>query len=216
VPDVQAIADHLGVQRFHTMGWSGGGPHALATAALLPDRVISAGTVAGAAPHDAEGLDWSEGMGEENIEEMGLAEQGAEAVRPWLENQAEEIVRSSPEELHRILGDLVSEVDRATLSGDFAEHSYASWRAALRNGVWGWLDDDLAFVRPWGFELDSIRVPVSVWHGGQDRFVPMTHGRWLAEHVSGARAHLLEAEGHLSLAVGHHGDVLDDLVAAAR
>jgi pimeloyl-ACP methyl ester carboxylesterase len=193
----------------------GGGPHVLATAALLPERVISAATVAGAAPHDADGLDWGEGMGDENIEEMGLAGQGADVLAPWLERQADELRETTPEDLHRILGDLVSDVDRATLTGAYAEHSCASLRGSLSNGIWGWLDDDLALVRSWGFDLDSIHVPVTIWHGAQDRFVPISHGRWLADHLPGARGRLLEHEGHLSLGVGHHGDVLDDLIATA-
>ena len=209
--DVVAIADALGIERFHVVGWSGGGPHALACAALLPGRVVSAATVAGAAPHDAEGLDWSAGMGDENIEELGYAERGANALRPWLEGQAEEIRAASPDDLLRILGDLVSEPDRAALTGDYAKHSLASTQASVSTGVFGWLDDDLAFVRPWGFSLDSISVPVSIWQGREDRFVPITHGEWLADHVPGARSHLLENEGHISLSRHCYGGVLDEL-----
>jgi pimeloyl-ACP methyl ester carboxylesterase len=209
--DVVAVADALGIERFYVVGWSGGGPHALACAALLPDRVIAAATVAGAAPHDAEELDWSVGMGDENIEELGYAERGADALRPWLEEQAEEIRAASPDDLLRILGDLVSEPDREALTGDYAEHSLASTQGAVSTGVFGWLDDDLAFVRPWGFSVDSISVPVSIWQGREDRFVPITHGEWLADHVPGARSHLLENEGHISLSRHRYGDVLDEL-----
>jgi pimeloyl-ACP methyl ester carboxylesterase len=81
--DGAAIADGLGIDRFHVVGWSGGGPHTLACAALLSDRVISAATVARAAPHDGDGLDWSAGMGEENLEELGLAERGADELMPF-------------------------------------------------------------------------------------------------------------------------------------
>jgi pimeloyl-ACP methyl ester carboxylesterase len=212
--DVEAIADHLEVERFHTVGSSGGGPHALACAALLPGRVLSTATVGGCAPYDAEGLDWLAGMGAENIEETGLAAQGPDALRPWLEREAEEMLQSSPEELHEILGDLVSDVDRGALTGSFSQHLYSSMCDSFRRGVWGWLDDDLAFVGSWAFELDAIQVPVAVWHGAQDRFVPLAHGEWLAEHVPGARARLLAEHGHLSLAVAHYGDVLDDMLSA--
>jgi pimeloyl-ACP methyl ester carboxylesterase len=213
--DVVEIADALGIERFYVVGWSGGGPHALACAALLPDRVISAATVVGTAPHDAEGLDWAAGMGAENIEEIGLAERGADALRPWMEDQAEEIRESTPDDLLRILGDLVSEPDRAALTADYARQSHASLQASIGSGIFGWLDDDLALVRPWGFALDSIRVPVSIWQGRQDRFVPISHGEWLAENVPGARSHLLENEGHISLSRHRYGDVLDELIAAA-
>jgi len=212
--DVEAIADALGIDRFHAVGWSGGGPHALACAALLPDRTIAAATVAGAAPHDGEGLDWTAGMGDENIEEIALAEEGADALRPWMEDQAEEIRASTPADLLRILGDLISEPDRAALTDEYAERSHASLQASISNGIFGWLDDDLALVRPWGFSLDSIRVPVSVWQGREDRFVPLSHGEWLAEHVSGARSHLLPGEGHISLSRHRYGDVLDELLEA--
>lgn len=210
--DVRAIADALGIARFWVLGWSGGGPHCLACAALLPDRVISAATVAGAAPHDVEGLDWSEGMGDENIEEMGLAEQGADALVPFLEQQAEEIRSATVEDLLRILGDLVSEPDRKALTGDYAEFSLVSLKAALSNGVYGWLDDDLAFVSPWGFSVESIQVPVSIWQGREDRFVPLSHGEWLSANVPGARSHLLDGEGHISLSRHRYGDVLDELI----
>ncbi len=211
--DVRAIADALAIERFHVLGWSGGGPHCLACAALLPDRVISAATIAGAAPHDGEGLDWRAGMGAENVEEMSLAEQGPQALEPFLEREADEIRSSTVDDLLRILGDLVSDPDREALTGEYAEHSLASLNAAVRDGVHGWLDDDLAFVRPWGFSLDSIRVPVSIWHGREDRFVPVSHGEWLAANVPGARAHLLAGEGHISLSRRRYGDVLDELIA---
>lgn len=213
--DVEAIANALGIERFHTVGWSGGGPHTLACAALLPDRVIAAATVAGAAPHDVEGLDWRDGMGKENIEEIGLAERGPDALRPFLEREAEEMRESTPDDLLAILGDLVSEPDRAALTGDYAVESLASLLGSVSMGIWGWLDDDLAFVRSWGFSLDEIRVPVSVWHGREDRFVPLAHGEWLAAHVPGSEGHMLEGEGHISLSRHRYGDVLDELLAAA-
>jgi pimeloyl-ACP methyl ester carboxylesterase len=212
--DVEAIADALGIDRFHTVGWSGGGPHALACAALLPDRVIAAATVAGAAPHDVEGLDWREGMGAENIEEIGLAEQGADALTPFLEHEAEEMREATPDDLLAVLGDLVSEPDRVALTGEYAEESLASLLGAVSMGIWGWLDDDLAFVRSWGFELERISVPVSIWHGREDRFVPLAHGEWLAAHVPGARSHMAEGEGHISLSRQRYGDVLDELLGS--
>lgn len=86
-------------------------------------------------------------------------------------------------------------------------------REAVRNGIWGWLDDDMAFVHDWGFDLGSIEVPVAIWQGDDDRFVPFSHGVWLAENVSGAMACLKPGEGHLSLAVGAYGQILDELTA---
>jgi pimeloyl-ACP methyl ester carboxylesterase len=211
--DTAAIADHLGADRFYTLGGSGGGPHALACAALLPERVISAASIAGAVPREAEGIDWYAGMGDENIEEFGLAEQGAAALRPWLEQQADKMLDARADQVADALGDLVSAVDRAALDGDLAEYFISSFADAVKRGVCGWLDDDLAFVRPWGFELSAIEVPVTVWHGAHDRFVPFDHGRWLAAHVAGARPRLLADHGHLSLSITHYGDILDALAA---
>jgi pimeloyl-ACP methyl ester carboxylesterase len=85
-------------------------------------------------------------------------------------------------------------------------------RRALSAGVAGWRDDDLAFVKPWGFDLEEIVVPVSIWQGAHDRMVPFAHGEWLAAHVPGARAHLHDDEGHLSL-IQQLPRILDDLVS---
>ena len=89
-------------------------------------------------------------------------------------------------------------------------------REALRESYWGWFDDDMAFIRPWGFELTSIRAPVHVWQGRHDRMVPYAHGQWLASHIPTAIPHLFDDEGHLSLAVTRFGDILDALVASGR
>jgi pimeloyl-ACP methyl ester carboxylesterase len=215
VRDVETIADELGIERFLTVGWSGGGPHALACAALLPERTIAAATMASVAPYDAAGLDWLAGMGDENIEEFGAVQAGEDRLSSYLEAERAEILASTADDIQAALGDLLSEVDRAVLSGEFAEYLHAGTQAALEHGVWGWVDDDLAFVADWGFDLGAISPPVTIWQGEQDRFVPFEHGRWLAEHVSGATARLPAEHGHLSLAVGSYGQVLDELIAAA-
>jgi pimeloyl-ACP methyl ester carboxylesterase len=216
IPDVVAVADALGADRFHVIGWSGGGPHALATAALLPERVLSAATIGGVAPADAEGLDWTAGMGEENVAEFEAAESGGDDLRAFLQEMGAGLGHVSGPELHAELGGLVSEVDREALTGEFAEHMAATVRDALSTGIWGWFDDDLAFVRDWGFDLRSIERPVAIWQGGQDRFVPFAHGEWLAKHVNRAEAHLLPDEGHLSLGVPGYAAVLAALIAAAE
>ena len=212
--DVAAIADELGIERFLTVGWSGGGPHALACAALLPERTLAAATLAGAAPINAPGLDWLAGMGEENIEEFGAARAGEAELSSYLRAERSQMLDSSVEDLHATLGDLLSDVDREVLSGDFAEYLHRGTRAALEQGIWGWLDDDLAFLQDWGFDLAGISRPVAIWQGEQDRFVPFGHGRWLAEHVAGASAQLPAEHGHLSLAIGSYGRLLDELIAA--
>lgn len=213
VVDVVAVADHLGIERFFTVGWSGGGPHALACAALLGERIIAAATLASVAPRRAAGLDWLAGTGDENLEEFAAADAGPEQLARYLEQHAPEFQRATGPDLHAALGDLLSAVDIGVLTGEFADYLARAARAGLERGYWGWFDDDMAFAAPWGFELGAIARPVTIWHGGQDRFVPFAHGEWLAAHVAGVRAQLHPDHGHLSLVLGSYGDVLDDLLA---
>lgn len=212
--DVAAVADAFGAERFYTVGWSGGGPHALACAALLGDRVRGAATIASIAPWGAEGLDWLDGMGDENREEFGAVLGGEARLRAWMEANAPAFARITPEQAHVSMGDLVSDVDRDALTGEFARYFAALVGAGLIQGFWGWFDDDLAFVEQWGFDLAGITAPVMIWQGGQDRFVPPAHGRWLADHVSGAQAELRDEQGHLSLGISEYGSILDGLLAA--
>ena len=127
------------------------------------------------------------------------------------EEQAESMAGVSAEEIVTVLGDVVSEVDRRALSGALGEFIVRETAHALSAGVWGWFDDDRAILGDWGFDLDEVRAPLSLWHGGQDRFVPIAHGEWLAAHV-GVDAHLLPEHGHLSLALSSYGEILDRLL----
>jgi pimeloyl-ACP methyl ester carboxylesterase len=214
VADVAAILDAVGVERFYSIGQSGGGPHSLACAALLPDRVWSAATTAGAAPHDGEGLDWTAGMAKENVEEFAAAEAGDAELEEFLEREAERFGGVTADDLLEAFGDLVSEPDKEVLTGPFADHTAWGLKEALRSGIWGWFDDDKEFFTSWGFDVGAIDVPVTIWQGEADRMVPFGHGKWLAEHVSGANSRLLPGEGHLSLVIGAYGEVLDDLIAS--
>jgi pimeloyl-ACP methyl ester carboxylesterase len=211
--DTAAILAHLSADRCYTVGASGGGPHALACAALLADRVLACATVAGVGPFGAEGLDFLQGMGRENHEEFGAALAGPAELQAYLEREAASLAEITGQRVATAFGDLVSAVDVAALTGDFAAFVAASFRRALANGIWGWFDDDVVFTRPWGFELASINVPVVVWQGGQDRMVPFAHGQWLAAHLPSARAMLLLAEGHLSIKVAKFGEIVGELLA---
>ena len=216
VADTVTVLDHLGATEFVTMGHSGGGPHALACAALLPDRCLAAASVAGVAPWDADGLDVLAGMGPENIEEFDLAMKGADALTQFLEPLGEELRSIAPDEVVAAFGGLVPEVDQLVLTGAVAAYYADGFHKALENGIGGWRDDDLAFVRPWGFDLTDITVPVSIWQGAQDLMVPFAHGRWLAAHVPGATVHLFDEHGHLSLTENHVPAILADLAGTAR
>jgi pimeloyl-ACP methyl ester carboxylesterase len=209
--DLEAILDALGADRCLALGWSGGGPHALACAALLPERCMAAATMGGVAPYGSAGLDWLAGMGPENIDEFGAALEGEPTLTAFLEKAAAELRGVTGEELVAALGGLASDVDKSALTGEFAGTLAETFRRAVSTGIAGWRDDDLAFVRPWGFDLENVRVPVAVWQGAQDRMVPFDHGRWLAAKIPGAVSHLLDGDGHLSL-VNHLDRILEDLV----
>jgi pimeloyl-ACP methyl ester carboxylesterase len=215
--DVAAVLDELGAPRFVTVGWSGGGPHALACAARLPGRCLAAATMAGVAPFTAEGLDWLAGMGTENVTEFGAAVAGEDQLTDYLEGEAADLATITGPKVADGLGDLVSAADRAAATGGFADYLAASFRASVRTGIAGWRDDDLAFVSDWGFTMADVGAgaPVAIWQGDQDMMVPWAHGSWLAAHIPGAAAHLLPGEGHLTLGVTSFGAILDDLLALA-
>lgn len=212
--DTAAVLAAVGAERCLIAGWSGGGPHALACAARL-DAVAAVLVIAGVAPYGAEGLDWMAGMGEDNIIEFSAALRGEDELRPYLLRGREHLKDIAAADVAASLETLLPDVDRAVLTGEFAEDTAASFREAVRTGVEGWLDDDLAFASPWGFGLEEISVPTMIWQGTADLMVPFSHGRWLASRLPGASAHLEEGEGHLSVGLGALDRMLDELLGAA-
>jgi pimeloyl-ACP methyl ester carboxylesterase len=198
-PDIAALLSALGIDDFVTLGWSGGGPHALACAALLPDRCRGAVSMAGVAPYGVPGLDWLAGMGEENVAEFGAALAGPSQLSEFMTAAEPAFAHVTPETVISAFGDLISDVDKKALEGPMAAFLAESARHALSTGIAGWRDDDLAFTADWGFDPAAITVPVSIWQGDQDRMVPFTHGQWLSAHIPGADSHLVPGEGHLSL-----------------
>jgi pimeloyl-ACP methyl ester carboxylesterase len=199
--DVEAIADALGLERFATWGISGGGPHALACAALSGDRLAAVASLAAVAPYDADGLDWLAGMGESNIVEFGTVQEGEPALRAFIEHEAGKMRGADPAGLVEVFETLLGPADRAVLNEEFANELLQGIAHGLTDGVDGWLDDDFAFFRPWGFDVSAIDRPVLLLHGTDDRFVPLAHGRWLADRVPGVEARLTgEEDGHLTLA----------------
>ncbi|HET8529373.1 MAG TPA: alpha/beta fold hydrolase [Gaiellaceae bacterium] len=214
--DVEDVLDALGVERFVSLGGSGGGPHSLALGALLPGRCLAVAAIASPTPWEAEGIDQLAGMGEQNVEEFGAALAGREALEAYLEPAAAELRAATAEEIRDVMSTLLPPVDREVLTGERAEHAKANLDRALAGGVAGWRDDDLAFVKPWGFSLDDVRVPSLLWQGVQDLMVPVAHGRWLAERIPGVEAHVSEPDGHLSIAVGRLGEIYDWLRAHAQ
>lgn len=197
--DVEAIADQLGWDRFGIWGGSGGGPHALACAALLPARVTRCACVVSPAPYGVEDLDYFDGMPLGNVKEFSLALEGEHAYRPLVEQMAEEMVESVRAGVVSIGEDFpLSDADKAALAGRLSEPGYLERTiAANLDGIDGWIDDSIALVRPWGFDLASINVPVSVWSAGDDdSLCPPAHSEWLAAHIPGAEFILLP-HGHI-------------------
>ena len=199
VADVVAIADDLGIETFATWGISGGGPHALACAALLPDRVVACSSLASVAPYGAENLDFMAGMGEGNIAEFAASLEGEDTLRPMLEDERQGMAGVSPEDVRTAMSTVLSDLDMASFSGPHADYLTAAMNEGLSAGVDGWLDDDLAFVKDWGFDVTDIKVPVLLWQGREDRMVPFEHGEWLARQIPDVEARLRENEGHLTL-----------------
>jgi pimeloyl-ACP methyl ester carboxylesterase len=182
--DVAAVADAAGLDRFAVMGHSGGGPHALACGALLPDRVVAVVSVSGLAPYGADGLDWFAGM----------SDSGAASLRAALEGRAamEKFVASAGDTM------VFTEADHAALAGEWAWFSDVV-NPAIAPGPGALIDDDLAYVAPWGFDPAQVTAPVLLVHGEQDRSVPCAHSRWLAGRCPAAELWLCPADGHISV-----------------
>ena len=195
--DVVAIADALGLDRLAMMGASGGGPHALAPAALAPERVAGAVTLGGPAPF-TEQFDWFAGMAAPAA--LRAAREGRVARAAFAEHD-----EFDPEQFVA--------ADYAALEGDWASLG-ADVARSEAFGPGGFVDDDVALAAPWGFELGDVRAPVLVVQGGEDRVIPPSHGEWLARRIPGADLWLRPADGHISV-LDAVPDALDWLLAHA-
>ena len=198
VDDVERVVDDLDWDSFATWGGSGGGPHALACAALLQGRVTRCASVVGPAPFDAEGLDWFADMSQGNIEEFRAAAAGEHAYRPVVERLAAEAVEAVETGQVPVSADHdLADADIAALRNRMAEPGYAyRMRQIYVGGVDGWIDDCIAMTRPWGFDPAAIRVPTSVWFGREDVLSPRAHSDWLVGRIPGAEPRSM-TEGHL-------------------
>jgi pimeloyl-ACP methyl ester carboxylesterase len=200
--DVEALADELGLEQFAVTGASGGGAHALACAALLPDRVVRAACVVGVAPLGDPGLghdDWLAGMDPENVKEFGWVQAGEDVLLRELEAEHAKIAARVADDPSAVLGDFdLSEADRKELMRkERVQVIRESWAEHSVRGVGGWADDDLAHMRPWGFDVRELTVPVLIRYGATDVLVPPAHGEWLAAHVPGSVVKVDGVAGHL-------------------
>jgi pimeloyl-ACP methyl ester carboxylesterase len=183
--DVSAIADALSLGRFAVIGHSGGGMHALACGALLAEQVQAVACISGLAPVDAQGLDWFAGMASSAAAELRAAVEGRAVLENYLASS----------EFHP---EMFTPADLAALEGTW------SWLwniagQALEGGTDGMVDDDLAYVTPWGFDPAQVAAPVLFLHGGEDRIAPRSHGEWLARRCRSAELRISSEDGHVSV-----------------
>jgi pimeloyl-ACP methyl ester carboxylesterase len=213
--DVRTICAALGIDRLVTWGISGGGPHVLATAALLPDLVAAAASLASPAPFGAAGLEWYEGMGQENAGDFRLLLTDETASRAKHERERAEALAASADTLAATMPTLLTPTDAAAFTGELARYLFWSGQEGLAPGAEGWFEDAWALCHPWGFDPAAISAPLLVMHGREDLFVPFGHGQWLAASIPGAEGRLLDHDGHLTLLQNRAGEVHAWLAAHA-
>ena len=206
IEDQTELLDHLQIKKFVSIGWSGGGPHALGM--TRHPACVGAITLAGVGEWGAADLDFLEGMGPENHEEFGAALAGEKGLELWMEKNARAFAAVTGAELIEALGGLIGEADKRALVPEVAERDAASFRRALSEGFYGWLDDDLAFVQKFGFALEQINKPVLVWQGDDDFMVPRAHSEWLAKHIPTAKLNFVAGHGHISLMEKYRSEIM--------
>jgi pimeloyl-ACP methyl ester carboxylesterase len=189
--DVRAICAALGIERLVTWGLSGGGPHVLACAALLPDLVVAAASLCSPAPYDARGLDWLAGMGPGAEEDVRVMFGDRDVARATFTEEREQLLATSPAELAREWQKTSPDADLAFLTDEAI-----CVQQALSAGIEGFHGDNWAQLIPWGFDVAEISVPVLLLHGRRDESVPVGHGQWLAARIPGVEARFYDNEGH--------------------
>jgi len=213
--DVRVIADSLNLCEFGVVGRSGGGPHALACAARLADRVRCAAVLVGLAPSDAAGLDWFSGMAESNVREYTGADKDRAKVEARLIDTAARIQADPESLLHDLSPELAPPDHRVVNDVAIRRQLTETYAEAMRVSAGGWIDDVIALRRPWGFDLSMIKSPVLLWHGAEDVFAPVEHTHWLAKQIEGATVDVQSGTAHFG-AVEILPSVLAWMKAAAR
>ena len=203
----QQILDHFGIESFVSIGWSGGGPHSLNL--TRESRCKAAFTLAGVGEYGREDLDFLADMGPENHEEFGAALQGEAEIREWMRVNGPALQEVSGSDFISAMGGLLGEADKAALTQEVADASAGTFRSALAKGFDGWIDDDLAFIQPFGFELEKINKPVVLWQGNDDFMVPQAHSEWLHKHIPTSTLNFVPGHGHISLIEKYRQNILD-------
>jgi pimeloyl-ACP methyl ester carboxylesterase len=196
--DVKAIAQELGLDVFAVLGRSGGGPHALACAALLPTRVIRTAVLVSVADATATDLNWFDGMGDANAQDFTTADRDPVLLAVRLRVRADETARNPESLVHHLESHMATHDRRVVRDAVIRRQLLSTYREGLRRGPTGWLDDVFAMRRPWGFSLGAIAGPVRLWHGEDDTFSPVGHTHWLARHIPNAEVEVQAGAAHFS------------------
>ncbi|MCL6734270.1 alpha/beta fold hydrolase [Streptomyces neyagawaensis] len=194
--DVRHIADALGIGRFAVVGRSGGAPHALACAALLPDRTTRAAALVSLAPRDAPGLHWFDGMTESNVREYVNAAIGRSRVTATLGRRSRSILADPAASVAEMAGGLPESDRWIVADAGIQDMLVRNFAEGLRSSPDGWVDDVMAFSTGWGFDLGRINTPVKLWHGEDDIFAPVEHTRWLGRHIPDAEVEVERGAAH--------------------
>ena len=212
--DVQAIADAYNLRKFAVVGRSGGGPHALACAALLPERTTRAAVLVSIAPRGADGLDWFDGMAQSNVIAFTAASNGYAGIAAHTKPVADAIRANPASLIARLYTELPDPDKRVVADRGIRSMLVEAYAEAMRTSDYGWIDDALAFCSPWGFDPATVTVPVLLWHGANDVFSPASHARWLADRIPSATVVVQAGAAHFGAL-----DVLPDILrwlSAAR
>jgi pimeloyl-ACP methyl ester carboxylesterase len=205
--DVQTIAEAYGLRKFAVVGRSGGGPHALACAALLSERTTKAAVLVSLAPRSADGLDWLEGMARSNVLEFTAASNGYAGIAAHTKAVADAIRADPTSLIASIQAELPDQDKRVVADRGIRSMLVETFTEAMRTSDYGWIDDALAFCSPWGFDPASVTIPVLLWHGANDVFSPASHARWLADRIPNATVIVQAGAAHFGAL-----DVLPDIL----
>ena len=207
IEDQSQLLEFLGINKFVSIGWSGGGPHAINM--TRHPNCVGAITLAGVGEWGNKDLNFLEGMGPENHEEFGAALNGEADIENWMQKNYPGFANVQGSDLIESFGGLIGDADKRALTPEVAEVDAKSFRRALIKGYFGWLDDDLAFVQSFGFDLSQVTKPVLVWQGDDDFMVPRAHSEWLAKHIPTAKLNFVPGHGHISLGESYRSEIIE-------